>query len=240
MNRLGRYALASVCIPCAMLAAAAPAAARSVLFNFDNAPPFTPLPIDLTVGGITAHFTATGQGYSVHQANVLGFTPVGFSGLCLYPSAVSASDLLVSYSATLTDFSILYAVNEYNCDPSATMKVTAYMDGALVGFATMVAQEGTWPTATLSFNSAAGFNSVVVHYQSPPPGCDWGPNFMVDNMNVTPMPTPPGDLNGDGHIDGADLGILLSAWGTPGPGDLNQDGAVNGADLGVLLANWTG
>ncbi|MCA9285410.1 MAG: hypothetical protein KDA22_09360 [Phycisphaerales bacterium] len=48
-----------------------------------------------------------------------------------------------------------------------------------------------------------------------------------------------GDLNGDGLVNGADLGILLGAWGTPGPGDLNGDGIVDGADLGVLLANWT-
>ncbi len=53
-----------------------------------------------------------------------------------------------------------------------------------------------------------------------------------------------GDLNGDGKVGGADLGILLAAWGDcpdPGdcPADLNGDGQVGGADLGILLANWT-
>jgi hypothetical protein len=48
-----------------------------------------------------------------------------------------------------------------------------------------------------------------------------------------------GDLNGDGAVNGADLGLLLSNWGTDGDGDLNDDGVVNGADLGILLANWT-
>ena len=47
-----------------------------------------------------------------------------------------------------------------------------------------------------------------------------------------------GDLNSDGHVDGADLGQLLSAWNTSGPGDLNGDGNVTGADLGLLLAAW--
>jgi len=49
-----------------------------------------------------------------------------------------------------------------------------------------------------------------------------------------------GDLNRDDVVDGADLGILLSAWG-PANGssaDLNGDGEVNGADLGLLLAAW--
>jgi len=46
------------------------------------------------------------------------------------------------------------------------------------------------------------------------------------------------DLNDDGVVNGADLGILLSAWGSSGPGDFNGDGVVDGADLGILLSQW--
>ena len=47
------------------------------------------------------------------------------------------------------------------------------------------------------------------------------------------------DLNGDGVVDGADLGALLSQWGAQGgPADLNGDGLVDGADLGGMLARW--
>ena len=46
------------------------------------------------------------------------------------------------------------------------------------------------------------------------------------------------DLNGDGVVNGADLGLMLSQWGLPGNADLNADGIVNGADLGMLLAAW--
>ena len=46
-----------------------------------------------------------------------------------------------------------------------------------------------------------------------------------------------GDLNGDERVDGADLGLMVAAWKTPG-GDLNGDGTTDGADLGVLLSNW--
>jgi hypothetical protein len=50
----------------------------------------------------------------------------------------------------------------------------------------------------------------------------------------------PGDLNGDGVVNGDDLGILLGAWGPgTGPADLNLDGSVDGNDLGILLGNWT-
>jgi hypothetical protein len=53
--------------------------------------------------------------------------------------------------------------------------------------------------------------------------------------------TEPGDLNGDGVVDGADLGLLLSTWGRCRgcAGDLNEDGQVNAADLGILLSLWT-
>ncbi|MFO0874924.1 MAG: right-handed parallel beta-helix repeat-containing protein [Phycisphaerales bacterium] len=53
----------------------------------------------------------------------------------------------------------------------------------------------------------------------------------------------PGDLNNDGHVDGADLGLLLGGWGPCGdcnncPGDLDGNCTVDGADLGLLLGNW--
>ncbi|MFM8641821.1 MAG: hypothetical protein ACKOEP_03165 [Phycisphaerales bacterium] len=52
-------------------------------------------------------------------------------------------------------------------------------------------------------------------------------------------PAVAGDLDGNGTVNGADLGILLGAWGQPGPTDLSGDGTTNGADLGILLGNWT-
>ena len=49
---------------------------------------------------------------------------------------------------------------------------------------------------------------------------------------------PPGDLNGDGKVNGADIAILLAAWGGTGPADLDHSGIVDGADLAILLSNW--
>ncbi|MBL9147517.1 MAG: hypothetical protein JNM94_02370 [Phycisphaerae bacterium] len=53
-----------------------------------------------------------------------------------------------------------------------------------------------------------------------------------------------GDLDHDGDVDGADLGILLGAWG-PCPrrgaceADFDSSGVVDGADLGAILGAWT-
>lgn len=50
------------------------------------------------------------------------------------------------------------------------------------------------------------------------------------------VPTP--DFDGDGIVGGADLGILLGAWGTH-EADLNGDDMTDGADLGILLGSWS-
>lgn len=52
-----------------------------------------------------------------------------------------------------------------------------------------------------------------------------------------------GDLDGSGIVDGADLAMLLAAWGScpesnPCQGDLDSDGIVNGLDLALLLGQW--
>jgi len=50
----------------------------------------------------------------------------------------------------------------------------------------------------------------------------------------------PSDLNGDGTVNSADLGLLLAAWGpqTSHPADFNGDGSVWSDDLGLLIADW--
>jgi YVTN family beta-propeller protein len=42
----------------------------------------------------------------------------------------------------------------------------------------------------------------------------------------------------DGTVNGSDLSVLLSSWGTSGLGDLDGNGTVNGLDLSVMLSAW--
>jgi len=68
--------------------------------------------------------------------------------------------------------------------------------------------------------------------------------YKTDDVATTNVFVPtagggdnPYDLNGDGVVNGADIGLFLALWGDlGGPGDVNGDGIVNGADFGALLA----
>jgi len=212
----------------------AQAPAQTLLFDFDNAPIHTALPIDLTVDGVTAHMSATGQGFSIQAANTMGFTPAGFSGNCIYPSSVFPADLLVGFSHALTGFSILYSPQELGCDDSARMKVTAYMDGVLVGTNSATASSpGTWPSETLSLSSERPFNSVVIHYDAKPPTCqDWGPIFLADNMAITLAPPEIVLTNPVMPVPGA---FQFAFTNTPG----RRFSVFSTTNLSMSFSNWS-
>lgn len=89
----------------------------------------------------------------------------------------------------------------------------------------------------------------------PGPGQDWaaedidltsdgGAIVAVDNsqfgfLKLAPFidTGAPLDLNGDGCIDAADIGLLLVAWNSTAA-DINGDGNTDAADLGLLIAGW--
>ena len=54
----------------------------------------------------------------------------------------------------------------------------------------------------------------------------------------------PGDINGDGKVDAADLSMLIADFGKSGAAitnpaaDINGDGKVDSADLSILIANY--
>jgi hypothetical protein len=108
-------------------------------------------------------------------------------------------------------------------------------------FATMRSISGVPGNSTAEADFANGLHwggiAAVYHGMTPiddyaitsGSGTDW---------NAPVVPPAPADLNGDGVVDGGDLGLLLAAWGTP-DADLNGDGTTDGADLGILLSEWS-
>jgi hypothetical protein len=57
-------------------------------------------------------------------------------------------------------------------------------------------------------------------------------------VGVNCQASRPADLNGDGVVNGTDLGRMLGGWGQPGATDLNGDGVTNGTDMGLMLGDW--
>ena len=113
------------------LATTCTTAAQTVLFNFDNAPAYTPLPITLTESAITAHFNTTGQGLFHPECQCAGLYAKGFAGNCIYPNSIYLTDLYINFDQAVTYFSILYACQELGCDDAATMRVTALAKAAM-------------------------------------------------------------------------------------------------------------
>ncbi len=123
------------------------------------------------------------------------------------------------------------------------------------GVITLVATQGE-----LARQSSAGtMREIEISYQSPEvlpvelvgkylvislQGSDGIPRMCFDDFRLTATPPGgcPGDANGDGEINGADLSVLLAQFGAlvdAGTGaDFNGDGVVNGADLSVLLSGF--
>lgn len=106
--------------------------------------------------------------------------------------------------------------------------VQAWIDDPASNFGWVMIGEEDLPQTVRRFGSRENPDRAIrpmltIAYEAGPPGI-------------------PGDFNGDGLVDGADVGLLLAAWGVcPGcPEDLDDNGVVNGADLGLLLVNWTG
>ena len=75
--------------------------------------------------------------------------------------------------------------------------------------------------------------------------CDNTPDEIygpIEDLGGNTLCICPADFNGDGEVNGSDLGILLAYWGPclgkPCFPDINHDGVVDGADMGLLLASW--
>lgn len=123
--------------------------------------------------------------------------------------------------------------------------LTPVEGGLLVTVA--AAADGTGPLPALGKLTAMPFDMPTYL----PPGSTahllvtgaFGEGSISSNLNahLVALGTPAsivGDFNGDGVVNGADLGALLAVWGTSG-GDLDGDGTTGGSDLGILLTNWS-
>ncbi|MCH2145919.1 MAG: hypothetical protein MK082_12350, partial [Phycisphaerales bacterium] len=91
----------------------------------------------------------------------------------------------------------------------------------------------------LGIDDIEGTEYLFFRYDDQGPYWDYGgPEGAGGGALMEPVDCP-GDLTGDGVVDGADLTVLLGAWGaSSGPADIDDSGLVDGADLSMLLGEW--
>jgi len=117
-----------------------------------------------------------------------------------------------------------------------TLVVVLEIPASSDGFATFAGGTSS-ASETYILSTACGLADFTTLASIGFPNTHW---YVQLSGNIGCQDEIPGDLNLDGIVNGADLSILLAAWGTADPvADLNDDGVVNGADLSILLANWT-
>ena len=104
--------------------------------------------------------------------------------------------------------------------------------------------QGSWVEATLEYvastSADCNANGLLDTCEiAAGLGADINRNGQLDECE-NPIIACPGDFNLDHNVNGADMGMLLAAWGPNAPPaiDLNADGSVGGADLAILLGAW--
>ena len=118
--------------------------------------------------------------------------------------------------------------------------------------APIVLPEAMWPIESLdgSFSELgvlvpAEFHgrTALLHVELLGGGDAIGSTLDLDRfrLELVPAETSP-DLDGNGTVNGADLAVMLGAWGVCEgcAADLDGNGQVDGADLAALLGAWEG
>ena len=193
-----------------------------------------------TIGNQTVTTNATATTTTIlYNAEWYTFTPA-VTGVYSFSTCGSANDTKMALSASpcpatgATMTSIAY--NDDNCACSSGCGTTG-----ILAYSSALNLTNTGLPLTQELIAGQAYKLVMGSY-SATSGSISG-SLVIDGP-AQPPASCLGDLNLDGVVTGADLGLLLGAWGacpggTPGClGDLNVDGVVNGADLGLLLGAW--
>ncbi len=201
-------------------------------------------------GNVAAPFTQATPGGAFAFLTGVGVAggPAAASDLDGGPTHLISPEIVLDGSdATISFATWFFCNNVSNPDLGDELVVEVSNDGGdtWVHAMTIAENAGQWVERSFTVNGLVGASqSVWVRFtadDSPnnsttEAGID---NFVVERFVCASSTPCSGDVNGDGAVDGADLGLLLTAWGSANKSaDINGDGAVDGADLGLLLTAW--
>lgn len=164
--------------------------------------------------------------------NFCGYV-LGFSGCSTFPVRyrLNAGWEFVGGCATTTAAVSINDHGDCTAFVANTSAWVAFVDGGNVNPTTLLRPEDAAWTITSS-GTITNARSIVAMARL---GAD--PAAQLVRL----LPVRRADIDGDGAVDGADLGALLSGWGTADPAlDLDGNGVIDGGDLGALLSDWGG
>ena len=178
----------------------------------------------------------TGQGTA---GGALGEQDVDGGSTTLVSPAYDCSGLDVAY----VSYWRWYSNNSGSAPNADNMPIEISADNGTtwVQLENVTENAGAWVQKTFKVSDFVPQSAQVrVRFRAQDTGTGSIVEAGIDDFRVYGAVCPaarPADLNGDGQVDGADLGVLLGSWGTA-TNDLNGDNRVDGADLGVLLGDW--
>ena len=199
--------------------------------------------------------------YKAYSGAIAGIVWYGIGAQCFDSAGVAQWD--AANGVMVEDYSPSSASVVYDRIPGAAMKLGTGVGVSYVNYASAMVGNGmaarmntdgtvAWKSSFASdatqkyrFSASPCATGSILAWQANAGGASDIFAARINSDGTVGNPSAPvcvADLNHDGVVNGADLGILLAAWGTcsgsPCTGDLNNDGVVNGADLGILLAAW--
>lgn len=238
-----------------LLSGSVPALPLSVTVVFETFRTFNPdslfpggIPVEVPLGEATvSSLEAVQVGAALITATPAGkgsFTLSGEISVLLFAQVAALGDVLPLPPVPVT---LPLEASTISIDGDGVATLT-------VGIAIAVSEEDTGPF-TEPVLDAVPFDLPTVL----PPGEVAGVLFTATPESVSTaitlsvgltaagpqdVPQVPGDANGDGAVDFADVLVVLSTFGPcdaglPCPGDLNDDESVNFTDILVVLSNWT-
>ena len=185
--------------------------------------------------GVKAWITGQGTGGAVGEADVDGGITT------LVSPAYNCAGLAEAY----VSYSRWYSNNSGASPNLDTMPVEISADNGATWILLESVSEnaGVWVEKTFRINNYVTPSAQVrLRFRAQDLGAGSIVEAGVDDVRIYGANcTPPliGDLDGNGRVNGADMGILLGAWGTLTYDLDGNGGPVGGGDLGVLLGNWT-
>jgi ABC-type nitrate/sulfonate/bicarbonate transport system substrate-binding protein len=173
-----------------------------------------------TTGAGATTIGTTGQGFPANPGdatwNAAFYQQVSWTN--------AGGDFAATASAVATVGTTLNAASTWGSTPALVSDVQGWLNNPQTNFG--------WELVNTDETDSRTFRAFWTKEASDP---TLRPELLVTYAVL------PGDVTGDGIVNGLDINMIASHWlntGSNTPGDANFDGVVNGLDINLIAAHW--